>query len=981
MSKCCCNKPLSGIPLGGIGTGSIEIRSDGAFHEWMIFNNPPWCGWNEFMKAENPPLKASDFSFIIRTRAKGEVTTRLLRNLEQEEILYSYHIPHLKPAETIKWTPRFPHAEFSYSDPALPVECKMTAWSPFIPHDVKNSSLPAAILSFKLKNPSKHAIDLSILGLLSNPFKVMEEAGVKNTVKETNQYKGIVFSGNSIPEKHPMAGGELSLSVPGPGSTYEASVSSGFQIAGFMNFFEEFYRTGSLRNNADPPPEPPFVPRIKALMAGKISVKDFYLETPHHFRDGFEQMLLKEVKNFYQEISKDALRLNRDLEARWLLVMKHSLSTKNRKIFNDRIKEDPQINTDQAKLEKLLNELAIPDIKKSIDLPKITPPAGGVCRAIHLKPGKEQEIHFILGWYFPNHRAVKGEDYMGHAYEHWFSDSSQVTEYVIKNLKSLKSKTELFLDSLYSGTLPHWFKDAVNAQLTTIVKNSFYTKSKDFGIWEGLGCCGLATLDVTYYGSFPIIHLFPELEKAQMDLTARFQLKEGMAVYDEYFLAFPKNKIEFEKELEKDTSLINDKEKRKAVFKKITKITGYDPTGRIPHLFPGTFSYVDRYHMIDLMPKFALLAHRDYQWSGDLSFLEKMWPHIKAAIDHNIAQDEQGLGLPYHYGNEATDLPISSQTYDVWDFQGYSSYVCSIWLAALRSTAAMARILKDEKYAEKMDRLYQKAEGNMEKLLWNGEYYDLWNDPPNKQKNEFCMTDQISGQWYMNVLNLPPLFEKKKVVSALKAIARYNSVPERGLINGVLPEGKKAVWAKGIFGLPPNYQSDTPWTGTEYAVAALFIQQGLVKKGLAIVKDVYDRYKKAGLTWNHYECGEHYYRAMSIWNVMQALQGFKYNAIAHELILLPSDKKKEHKSLVVTSEGYGMFEHAKNIRVTWLSGKLTLTTFLFSTSMKKGKKSVKAEINGRKTACQAIIENRLYGMQFEKPINLKAGDILNVRIK
>jgi len=28
----------SGIPLGGIGTGSVEVRSDGHFHEWMIFN-------------------------------------------------------------------------------------------------------------------------------------------------------------------------------------------------------------------------------------------------------------------------------------------------------------------------------------------------------------------------------------------------------------------------------------------------------------------------------------------------------------------------------------------------------------------------------------------------------------------------------------------------------------------------------------------------------------------------------------------------------------------------------------------------------------------------------------------------------------------------------------------------------------------------------------------------------------------------------
>ncbi|MBC7288062.1 MAG: hypothetical protein H5T86_08495, partial [Armatimonadetes bacterium] len=29
----------SGIPLGGLGCGTVEIRGDGAFHEWQIFNN------------------------------------------------------------------------------------------------------------------------------------------------------------------------------------------------------------------------------------------------------------------------------------------------------------------------------------------------------------------------------------------------------------------------------------------------------------------------------------------------------------------------------------------------------------------------------------------------------------------------------------------------------------------------------------------------------------------------------------------------------------------------------------------------------------------------------------------------------------------------------------------------------------------------------------------------------------------------------
>lgn len=33
----------SGIPLGGLGTGSVEIRPDGYLHEWQVFNVGQWA--------------------------------------------------------------------------------------------------------------------------------------------------------------------------------------------------------------------------------------------------------------------------------------------------------------------------------------------------------------------------------------------------------------------------------------------------------------------------------------------------------------------------------------------------------------------------------------------------------------------------------------------------------------------------------------------------------------------------------------------------------------------------------------------------------------------------------------------------------------------------------------------------------------------------------------------------------------------------
>jgi hypothetical protein len=33
----------SGAPLGGIGTGFVEVRADGCFYEWQIFNSGLWA--------------------------------------------------------------------------------------------------------------------------------------------------------------------------------------------------------------------------------------------------------------------------------------------------------------------------------------------------------------------------------------------------------------------------------------------------------------------------------------------------------------------------------------------------------------------------------------------------------------------------------------------------------------------------------------------------------------------------------------------------------------------------------------------------------------------------------------------------------------------------------------------------------------------------------------------------------------------------
>jgi len=58
----------SGAPLGGIGTGFVEIRPDGCFYEWQIFNSGPWSQNARSTTARHRPDPSIFASFFAPKR-------------------------------------------------------------------------------------------------------------------------------------------------------------------------------------------------------------------------------------------------------------------------------------------------------------------------------------------------------------------------------------------------------------------------------------------------------------------------------------------------------------------------------------------------------------------------------------------------------------------------------------------------------------------------------------------------------------------------------------------------------------------------------------------------------------------------------------------------------------------------------------------------------------------------------------------------
>lgn len=165
----------SGLALGGIGTGSVELRKDGNFYNWSIFNNYP-KGTGPIFKLPDLPhshLEDSLMFFLVRYQVAGEPPQLKILQLNdslREGALESiaYYYPWMSGVAQIDYAARFPFISMRFLDPEMPLEIELEAYSPFVPHDIKNSALPAIYFNFKVASTTAQPVEVSIVGTLRN---------------------------------------------------------------------------------------------------------------------------------------------------------------------------------------------------------------------------------------------------------------------------------------------------------------------------------------------------------------------------------------------------------------------------------------------------------------------------------------------------------------------------------------------------------------------------------------------------------------------------------------------------------------------------------------------------------------------------------------------------------------------------------------------------------------------------------------------
>ncbi len=141
----------SGLPIGGIGTGKFEVLPNGQFANFTINNS-----W------DLPVLRPSGTFLAVAAKASsGGGSARILQvnpsDPTGKKVFEDY--PMMKEAIT---SGEFPFGAWEMKDEKFPLIVKAEAWSPLIPYNAADSSLPGGIVSVTLENPKNYPISSAV---------------------------------------------------------------------------------------------------------------------------------------------------------------------------------------------------------------------------------------------------------------------------------------------------------------------------------------------------------------------------------------------------------------------------------------------------------------------------------------------------------------------------------------------------------------------------------------------------------------------------------------------------------------------------------------------------------------------------------------------------------------------------------------------------------------------------------------------------
>lgn len=144
----------AGVPLGGVGAGSVEMGRDGRFRNITINNN----------RTVDLRIPVARGSFLaVRTAVRGRVAVRFLQADSDIPFESAGIAPVFTPVEQMAWRGTYPRADYRFQDPQSPVEIRWTAFSPVIPYDLDAAILPVILFYVDVQNRTEYVSETALV--------------------------------------------------------------------------------------------------------------------------------------------------------------------------------------------------------------------------------------------------------------------------------------------------------------------------------------------------------------------------------------------------------------------------------------------------------------------------------------------------------------------------------------------------------------------------------------------------------------------------------------------------------------------------------------------------------------------------------------------------------------------------------------------------------------------------------------------------
>jgi uncharacterized protein (DUF608 family) len=495
---------------------------------------------------------------------------------------------------------------------------------------------------------------------------------------------------------------------------------------------------------------------------------------------------------------------------------------------------------------------------------------GTVANKVVLQPGSSSQLNYVISWYFPNLTFDKLKDEGGRHYKKRFKDSTEVVRYIHDNFDSLSKQTLLWADT--------WYKESTLPHW--FLERTFLNTS----ILASTTC-----------------HWFE---------SGRFYAWEGIGSCPgtcNHVWQYAQAVGRIFPGLERDTR------------ERVDLGIGFYDDGHI-----GFRAEYDTQPAVDGQAGRILDIYREHQMSADDAFLRRNWPKTKKAVEFLLKQDTNGDGM--------TDTQLENTLDAKWP--GEIAWIVGLSVTAIKASQRMAEEMGDTQFASRCGDYVAKGKANMEKLLFNGEYFIHRPDPVKGRDGVIgsyntCHIDQVYGQSWAFQVGLGRTIDREKTLSALKALWKYNfttdvgpylaehhggrpyALPgEGGMImntnpkNEEAPYGVKDAWQVTYF--------HECMSGFEHQVASHMMAEGMVEESLILTRTIHDRYHASKRNpFNEVECSDHYARAMASYGSFITACGFTYHGPKKEIGFAPKIGADNFKAAFTAAEGWGTYSQVK----------------------------------------------------------------------